>query len=397
MPRIITPSSTAWPPIGASLVASRRRSGARRCRRGRAHLAHGIGGRAASLRVRSATRQVGAGELRARCRPPSDSTIRPSGSAARLDAGRGRRGRGTSASATLAGAERATAHGVDRRAVHRQPHRHAARPAPLPLLVTSTGSATRPALRRAPTPASCTRRFGSALELAAGAPSALARPAARSPVRRRTSGSRPGPGRRASAQVRARACGSRSRRRRLRPAPAPEARAPYRAEARRALALEQREAHRHALGVRRLGACSPPNAAVVRATRAGDSRELHRAARAARAAAGAAAERQRRGRASAADRERADACLVRTGRKAASCAAAASRGCGARRGGGSAPRGRRCPPASAARVERVAVRADLDVELGLGGAGPELVAAGAAHVGRHVLGMDLRASWLLRV
>src|SRR4051794_2108552 len=40
-------------------------------------------------------------------------------------------------------------------------------------------------------------------------------------------------------------------------------------------------------------------------------------------------------------------------------------------------------------VERVAVRADLDMELGLRGASPELVAAGAAHVGRHVLGMDI--------
>src|SRR5918999_3808927 len=43
----------------------------------------------------------------------------------------------------------------------------------------------------------------------------------------------------------------------------------------------------------------------------------------------------------------------------------------------------------AARVDRVAVRADLDVKLGLGGAGPELVAAGAAHVRRPVLGMDV--------
>ena len=65
-----------------------------------------------------------------------------------------------------------------------------------------------------------------------------------------------------------------------------------------------------------------------------------------------------------------------------------SRGCG-RRGGGSARRAHRCPPASACPCRRVAVRADLDVELGLGGAGPELVAAGAAHVGRDVLGMDL--------
>src|SRR3954470_6364847 len=37
-------------------------------------------------------------------------------------------------------------------------------------------------------------------------------------------------------------------------------------------------------------------------------------------------------------------------------------------------------------VERVAVRADLDVQLRLGGAGPELVAARAAHVGLYVLG-----------
>src|SRR3954468_3742953 len=35
------------------------------------------------------------------------------------------------------------------------------------------------------------------------------------------------------------------------------------------------------------------------------------------------------------------------------------------------------------------VGADLDVQLGLGGTGPELVAAGAAHVGRHVLGVDI--------
>src|SRR5918999_5938419 len=43
----------------------------------------------------------------------------------------------------------------------------------------------------------------------------------------------------------------------------------------------------------------------------------------------------------------------------------------------------------AARVERVAVRADLDVQLRLGGARPELVAARAAHVRRSVLGVDL--------
>src|SRR5213078_2052033 len=40
------------------------------------------------------------------------------------------------------------------------------------------------------------------------------------------------------------------------------------------------------------------------------------------------------------------------------------------------------------RVERVAVRADLDVDLGLGRARRELVAARAAHVGLDVLGMD---------
>ena len=43
----------------------------------------------------------------------------------------------------------------------------------------------------------------------------------------------------------------------------------------------------------------------------------------------------------------------------------------------------------AARVERMAVRADLDVQLVAGGAGDELVAAGAAHVRLHVVGMDL--------
>src|SRR5215212_9005330 len=41
-----------------------------------------------------------------------------------------------------------------------------------------------------------------------------------------------------------------------------------------------------------------------------------------------------------------------------------------------------------ARVERVAVRADLDVQLRLRGTRPELVAAGAAHVRRYVLGVD---------
>src|SRR3954451_1480257 len=41
-----------------------------------------------------------------------------------------------------------------------------------------------------------------------------------------------------------------------------------------------------------------------------------------------------------------------------------------------------------ARVEGVAVRADLDVQLGLRGPGPELVAAGAAHVSGYVLGVD---------
>src|SRR5436190_3126421 len=43
----------------------------------------------------------------------------------------------------------------------------------------------------------------------------------------------------------------------------------------------------------------------------------------------------------------------------------------------------------APRVERVAVRADLDVQLGLGRARGELVATGAAHVGLDVLGMNL--------
>ena len=46
-----------------------------------------------------------------------------------------------------------------------------------------------------------------------------------------------------------------------------------------------------------------------------------------------------------------------------------------------------------ARVERVAVGADLDVDLGLGRARRELVAAGAADVGLDVLGMDSRSSW----
>src|SRR3954471_8825934 len=41
-----------------------------------------------------------------------------------------------------------------------------------------------------------------------------------------------------------------------------------------------------------------------------------------------------------------------------------------------------------ARVERVAVGADLDVDLGLGRARRELVAARAADVGLDVLGMD---------
>src|SRR3954454_22351975 len=41
-----------------------------------------------------------------------------------------------------------------------------------------------------------------------------------------------------------------------------------------------------------------------------------------------------------------------------------------------------------ARVERVAVRADLDVDLGLGRAGRELVAARAPHVGLDVFGVD---------
>src|SRR5665213_2201264 len=43
----------------------------------------------------------------------------------------------------------------------------------------------------------------------------------------------------------------------------------------------------------------------------------------------------------------------------------------------------------AARVERVAVRADLDAQLGLGGASLELVPARAAHDRGHVLRMDL--------
>src|SRR3954449_4026644 len=42
-----------------------------------------------------------------------------------------------------------------------------------------------------------------------------------------------------------------------------------------------------------------------------------------------------------------------------------------------------------ARVERVAVRADLDVDLRLGRARRELVAARAAHVGFDVLGVDV--------
>src|SRR5438093_6759111 len=41
-----------------------------------------------------------------------------------------------------------------------------------------------------------------------------------------------------------------------------------------------------------------------------------------------------------------------------------------------------------ARVERVAVRADLHAELGLRGTGLERIATGAVHRGRHVLGMD---------
>src|SRR5206468_2460157 len=41
-------------------------------------------------------------------------------------------------------------------------------------------------------------------------------------------------------------------------------------------------------------------------------------------------------------------------------------------------------------VERVAVRADLDVDLGLRRARPELVAARAGDVREHVLGMDIR-------
>jgi hypothetical protein len=46
------------------------------------------------------------------------------------------------------------------------------------------------------------------------------------------------------------------------------------------------------------------------------------------------------------------------------------------------------PPVSPG-VERVAVRADLDVQLGLGRARGELVAAGAANVRLDVFGMDL--------
>jgi hypothetical protein len=42
-------------------------------------------------------------------------------------------------------------------------------------------------------------------------------------------------------------------------------------------------------------------------------------------------------------------------------------------------------------VEGMAFRADLDVELGLRGAGREFVAAGAAYVGFDVFGVD---SWL---
>src|ERR671918_1173016 len=42
-----------------------------------------------------------------------------------------------------------------------------------------------------------------------------------------------------------------------------------------------------------------------------------------------------------------------------------------------------------ARVERMALGADLDVQLGLRGARPELVAARAGHVGEDVLGMDV--------
>src|SRR5919201_510994 len=42
-----------------------------------------------------------------------------------------------------------------------------------------------------------------------------------------------------------------------------------------------------------------------------------------------------------------------------------------------------------ARVERVAVRADLDVQLGLGGARLERVPTGTRHGCDHVLGMDV--------
>jgi len=48
------------------------------------------------------------------------------------------------------------------------------------------------------------------------------------------------------------------------------------------------------------------------------------------------------------------------------------------------------PPVSAPRVERVAVRADLDLDLGLRRPGRELVAAGAADVGFCVGGVYLR-------
>src|SRR4029453_6858828 len=48
----------------------------------------------------------------------------------------------------------------------------------------------------------------------------------------------------------------------------------------------------------------------------------------------------------------------------------------------------------AARVEGVAVRADLDVKLRLRRPRPELVAARAAHVGRDVLGMNICLHYL---
>ena len=117
MPRIITPSSTAWPPMGASLVASLG-----------FHRVHRIGGQPVFLRAAQVSScALSASEL---------SAMAFSGSASSLDEASAVRP-ADHEHALLAGCERRDRHGVDDVAVDGQPDRHARSATALPVFPTS--------------------------------------------------------------------------------------------------------------------------------------------------------------------------------------------------------------------------------------------------------------------